>query len=133
MSILILVELTGLEAPYTGDTEFALIRRRYFPSLTKSLMTVFQTTTGGVPWEQLSTALQDQIPWINWLWVVYIAFVTFAISNVVTGIFVDQAMSSASNDMRNVALESQDQLQSNMREIRHIFKQADPQGRGYLD
>jgi len=133
MSILILVELTGLEAPYTGDTEFALIRRRYFPSLLKSCFTVFQTTTGGVPWEQLSTALQDQIPWVNWLWVVYIAFVTFAISNVVTGIFVDQAMSSASNDMRNVALESQDQLQSNMREIRHIFKQADPQGRGYLD
>merc|ERR1719424_1136846 len=94
---------------------------------------MFQAVTGGVYWEHLCTSLEDAMPWVAFMWIFYIGFVDFAITNTVTGIFVDQAMSSASDDSRNVALEESGQREGKLAGLRQVFLHAvDPPGSGQI-
>lgn len=124
LSVLILVELTSSDFSYDGDDTLARLRRQYFSSLARSLVTVYQCCTGGVLWESASTSLEAVIPWITALWVLFVGFVFFAISNVVTGIFVDQAMKSAHDDMQNVEIEEFDRQEGVAKAMRTLILES---------
>jgi len=132
VAILILVELTGSKDPYEGAEPQAELRRKYFPSLVRTQITLFQAATGGLDWEITSTALEDKIAWIPVLWCFYIGFVVFAIANTVTGIFVDQAMKSAAEDAQNVMMEEREKRDATVATLRQVFYAADGKGRGLL-
>lgn len=131
IAILILVELTNANTAF-DDSESGKLQSKYFCHLFRSLMTLFQTITGGVMWEEASSALHEAIPWLEILWVFYIGFCAFAIANTVTGIFVDQAMKSAQDDVRNVMQEEQEKRSAAIAELRNMFYHADSEGLGKL-
>lgn len=136
-SVLMLVELTNTAHAFHGaspadDTPHMVFRRTHFNSILTTLLTMFQTTTGGIMWEEASSALADSIQGVQVLWLLFISFVVFAIMNTVTGIFVDQAMKSASDDARNVALEERDKRARAMKQLRQLFKQADVGHKGQI-
>jgi len=131
-AVLLLGELTGGHSPYAGNSEGAILRRQYFPNLAKSLMTLFQCTTGGIDWEKPSSAIDELVPWMNGAWIFYIGFVVFAISNTMTGMFTDQAMKSAQDDMRNVMQEERDKREVTVAKIRQMFINIDKTQKGYV-
>jgi len=104
VSVLILTELTSKEGAYHVEPPNS-VHIGYFSDLPRSLVTMFQCTTFGLPWERVTTSLEPFMPWISGVWVLYMGFVVFAFMNTVTGLFVDEALKSSQDDHRNVMLE----------------------------
>jgi Ca2+-binding EF-hand superfamily protein len=73
--------------------------RDYFGSLSRTILTLYQTIVGGVDWDTLAQPMIEQIGWIHGLALAgYIAFAILALMNVVTGVFVQTALQSAKNE-----------------------------------
>jgi len=132
MSILVLIELTGNEEAY-DESEAGGRRKKYFASLAKTILTVYQATTGGLLWENVSSCIAPIIPHMNFLWVLYIGLVVFCIMNTVTGIFVDQAMKSAHDDQRNVAMEEFEKREVRLEALKATMRDFVVMGKNYLN
>jgi voltage-gated sodium channel len=72
VSVLVLGELTQVPNPF-GDGKFGEFRQMYFGNLPRTLFTIFQATTFGMPWEVMSTGLEDVMPWVCIVWILYMA------------------------------------------------------------
>jgi len=71
----------------------------YFGTLADSCLSLYQSISGGVNWNQLLRPFVDEIsPLIAPLFTFYIAFSVLAMMNVVTGVFVESALQSTSQD-----------------------------------
>lgn len=76
--------------------------RRYFGSVPASMLFLFAAISDGISWTNMSTPLFQA----GWVWLAlfigYIALVIFAVLNVVTGVFCQNAIESASLDQEMV-------------------------------
>jgi voltage-gated sodium channel len=95
---------------------------QYYGSLFRSVLSLFEAFTGGVDWDILAQPLVD-IHWIyGVIFVLYIAFALFAMMNVVTGVFVETALTNARQD--------KDSDLVNL--LREVFMKADDDGSGTM-
>jgi hypothetical protein len=121
------VFITGLIAD-AASTQPQLLDRTtdlhlYYGDLPRALMSLFQATTGGLDWDvMLRPLVRDVHPLMAIPFAMYIGFTLLAMMNVITGIFVDQALDTAksSKDM---------DLRSHMR---ILFLQTDKDSSGVL-
>jgi len=68
----------------------------YYGSVPISVLSVFQSLTGGVDWNDIVRPLIDHIsPWLGFCAVIYVAFALLAVMNIVTGTFVEISCSRA--------------------------------------
>eukprot|EP00927_Polykrikos_kofoidii_P029814 TRINITY_DN2570_c0_g2_i1.p1 TRINITY_DN2570_c0_g2~~TRINITY_DN2570_c0_g2_i1.p1 ORF type:complete len:632 (-),score=117.38 TRINITY_DN2570_c0_g2_i1:198-2093(-) len=75
---------------------------KLFGSLLTTMLTLYMNVTGGLDWAVANDQLsQLASPILNVLLVVYVAFCVFAMMNVITGVFVGQAMQSVQEDQDN--------------------------------
>lgn len=86
--------------------------RFYYGSLVASMLSCFKSVSEGIHWGELTTPLS---PAMQILFILYIAFVSFALMNMLTGIFVDKALQSGQSERRRFLLS----------EIRAIFTSGD--------
>eukprot|EP00927_Polykrikos_kofoidii_P075021 TRINITY_DN7107_c0_g1_i2.p1 TRINITY_DN7107_c0_g1~~TRINITY_DN7107_c0_g1_i2.p1 ORF type:complete len:692 (+),score=154.05 TRINITY_DN7107_c0_g1_i2:26-2077(+) len=88
-----------------------------YGTLDRSIITLFQTITDGMPWKEAVTPLANRMS--RWFILVYIAYVSFAVlalMNVITGIFVDTAVNFAEEDKKLTLLHQ-------IREVFELFTQ----------
>eukprot|EP00931_Biecheleriopsis_adriatica_P087960 TRINITY_DN62363_c0_g1_i1.p1 TRINITY_DN62363_c0_g1~~TRINITY_DN62363_c0_g1_i1.p1 ORF type:complete len:760 (+),score=143.25 TRINITY_DN62363_c0_g1_i1:40-2319(+) len=79
------------------DVEDPLVR--HFGSLSVSILSLYQTITGGLNWADLSDPLISRISiFMGLVMAFYIAFAVLAILNIVTGVFVEAALKNAKDD-----------------------------------
>jgi len=72
---------------------------RYFNTLGTAILSLWECISGGMDWGSVATPLiQDVSPAMAVVFSVYIAFSMLAMMNVITGIFVDNATTSAQQD-----------------------------------
>jgi len=72
---------------------------RYFGSLGKTMFSLFQAVTGGVDWSVMTDALGAEPTSITVLaFLLYVAFTTFAVLNVVSGVVLETAMEIAHDE-----------------------------------
>merc|ERR1719487_178838 len=76
-----------------------------FGSVAGSMLTLYMCIMGGIEWHDVSQLLLKVGPVYNYLFIFYITFLTFAVLNVVTGLFVDRLMSTARADTTAVRTE----------------------------
>merc|ERR1719171_944817 len=81
----------------------------------------------------ITQVLTQVSPWLSILYVCYVAFVLFAIMNIVTGVFVDQAMKIAQEDLDNVVQQDTNRREGFLNELRQIFTEADVNQSGTID
>jgi len=73
--------------------------RAYYGSMPKAVTSLYQAITGGVSWRDIVIPLQAHIsPWLLLPVCGYIAFALLALLNIITGVFVENAMKSAKKD-----------------------------------
>lgn len=66
---------------------------RWFGTVPRAMLSLFQALTGGVDWDDLVRPLGERIgAWLALLVTAYIAFFVLAVLNVVTGTFVESAI-----------------------------------------
>jgi len=83
----------------------------YYGSLGRTGLMLFMSVTGGIDWKEAVDPLVNDIsPWLAPIFVLYIAFVTLAVLNVITGVFVEAAL-------RNAKEEKDDFMINNVREL----------------
>lgn len=105
----------------------------HFGSVEKSLYTLFQSITGGKPWSHIAEALSEVSPAYAAIFVAFIALTTLAVFNMVTGIFVDAAISSAKHQRDEMTDIEQRIQETQANELRDVFHDLDSDGDGVLD
>lgn len=73
--------------------------QEHYSSLFRSVLSLFQAITGGVDWNELLAPLMLHIhPMIAVVFSFYICFAVLAMMNVITGVFVESALTAAKAD-----------------------------------
>jgi len=80
--------------------------KTYFGSLSPSMLSLYQAMSGGIDWYDLSTPLLHISAIQGVLFVLYIAFTVLALTNVVTGVFVEGALKSAKQEEEDVMMDT---------------------------
>mmetsp|Transcript_53000 Transcript_53000/g.152699 ORF Transcript_53000/g.152699 Transcript_53000/m.152699 type:complete len:820 (+) Transcript_53000:66-2525(+) len=71
----------------------------YFGTLSRSVISLFQTVTGGIDWRDVSSPLMRHIsPSMGFVFALYIACTSIALMNIVTGVFVEGALQRGRED-----------------------------------
>ncbi|CAJ1392620.1 unnamed protein product [Effrenium voratum] len=120
---------TDICTEYIGTPEHDVVTAQFlihrFGSLDASMHTLYASITGGLTWTEASDMLALVSPLWQLLFEVYIAFCTFAVLNVMTGVFCQSAIESAERDheliLQNVAHEKAKYF----RAVRRLFAQLD--------
>merc|ERR1712032_539383 len=104
----------------------------FYGSLTINLLSLFLAITGGIDWVDIMAPLK-LLPWTyTAVFMLFISFLTFGVLNLVTGIFVDSALSLSQNDKRDVIRNQVRQQDTWARQIQDIFSEADQDHSGTL-
>jgi len=91
-----------------------------FGSLPEALLLLLQAATGGMDWSAITDDLSSVSSLSVAVFVVYIIFVSFAVMNIMTGFFVECAMTSAEADLDrviNLQAEERERTAKNLREV----------------
>jgi len=82
-----------------ADTEAARELEEYFGSVSVSVMSLFQTVTGGLEWRDMVLPLMRHVsPAMGIVFGLYIVFTSMALMNIVTGVFVETALQRGRED-----------------------------------
>ncbi|CAE6971746.1 unnamed protein product [Symbiodinium natans] len=116
----------------------ALLALDHFGGLWPTCISLFSAVTGGNDWmmygEMLRRLRADEGDFTGELYFMvfgfYVAFCMIGLLNVVTGIFVDSAVSTRTED--EVVDAFTETMASRCREVRRIFNEADVEGKGAL-
>jgi len=96
-----------------------------FGSLDMSMMSLFLAITGGIDWGDLYF-LMKPLPSIHSLmFLFFISFSSIAMLNVVTGIFVENALLSGTNDREVVITEQIAEKNKNLQNMMNMFMEMD--------
>merc|ERR1719362_1246191 len=100
-------------------------------SVPQAMYTLFKVSTGGVSWGEVSDPLLATTGWSTFvIFLLYIAFFMFVMTNAVTAIFVSSAEEYASKDSHNMLY---DQLQAKteyMTRVVPLYREMDCDGNG---
>eukprot|EP00746_Dinoflagellata_sp_MGD_P026552 gnl/MRDRNA2_/MRDRNA2_162593_c0_seq1.p1 gnl/MRDRNA2_/MRDRNA2_162593_c0~~gnl/MRDRNA2_/MRDRNA2_162593_c0_seq1.p1 ORF type:complete len:361 (+),score=63.22 gnl/MRDRNA2_/MRDRNA2_162593_c0_seq1:50-1084(+) len=111
---------------------FLIIR---FGTLGRSMSSLYQAVTSGIDWGELNQALMStslQPHWVGIFFASYIAVTGIAIMNIVTGIFVDNAIKKHLQDKDMVIHDELAREGSYMNEVKKMFEEADHDHSGEL-
>jgi len=100
----------------------------WWGSVETSMGTLLMAITGGNDWKYLAEPLWQVGGLYYGLFLFYICFIVFAVLNVLTGIFVDQAMQMAKLDRDNVIQEALSKEENFARNMRDVFAIVDKDG-----
>lgn len=95
----------------------------FYGTLDRTMLTLYQTISEGLHWDVAMEPLRSHCsPWMALVFSLYIAFVTFAMLNVITGVFVESAIQTANDDKKKVL----------MYQMRQLFLEADVDNSGTI-
>mmetsp|Transcript_21150 Transcript_21150/g.49136 ORF Transcript_21150/g.49136 Transcript_21150/m.49136 type:complete len:645 (+) Transcript_21150:67-2001(+) len=99
--------------------------RSLFGSLGMTCYTLYLAVSGGISWGEVGQPLFD-IDWFHGMVLCFFTFfTTFALLNIITGIFVDTAIRSAESDKDYVIQETLHSTKRSLEELRQLFIIAD--------
>jgi len=125
--------LSGLE-PGTigGELELSEEQFKYFRSVRVAMLTLAMCTTGGKDWEDVWALLLPLGPGSSLIFVFYIAFFTFAVMNILTGIFVESALSLAKPTDTEALKQRRRKSEEEAEELTAILEMMDDDGDGCM-
>jgi Ca2+-binding EF-hand superfamily protein len=126
MEALDALENGGLE----GETQEALSKA--WGTLFRSMSTLFQSISGGVSWRDVIGPLADASRISSFLFPVYISFTTFAVLNVVTGVFCSTALEATQRNPDLVARNILDKRRETSRLLENLFTAIDDDDSGLI-
>lgn len=113
-----LVADTRLANPATDDSDLI----QWWGSVGRSCLTLFEAISGGCDWDSNVVPLMQINVLLGPCFCWYIAFAILALMNVVTGVFVENAIDSANKDKEKYLVQTAQEL----------FARADPNGTGVI-
>lgn len=107
------------------DTELWSAQRHYFRNVERTVLTLLESTMGGIDWDDVYVLIEPMgLVYIS-AYIFYIAFFTFAVMNILTGIFVDNAMKLCRPDDEELIIEQRLQDADDIKELHRIVGAMD--------
>ena len=106
-----------------ADYDFII---EYFGSVFQTVVTLFQSSTSGVDWNEPYKALRLTGDVMPVAFLVYVAFVFISVWNIVTSTFVEKALKLAQPDVDMLILEQQLQDFEDCKMLARLFKNMGP-------
>lgn len=106
--------------------------RQSFGTLDRSIMSLYMAMSGGSDWGPYFEACAKMGPVYQFLYLIFITFMIFAVVNIVTGVFVDSAMQANLADKDIVVAEEMESRKQYLDDIREIFQAMDDDGSGAI-
>ena len=100
--------------------------KTYFGSVGDTVITLFQSSTNGVDWNQPYQALLHTGQILPMAFLVYITFVVISVWNIVTSTFVEKALKLAQPDVDMLILEQQLQDFEDCKMLSKLFRNMGP-------
>eukprot|EP00746_Dinoflagellata_sp_MGD_P039947 gnl/MRDRNA2_/MRDRNA2_19642_c0_seq1.p1 gnl/MRDRNA2_/MRDRNA2_19642_c0~~gnl/MRDRNA2_/MRDRNA2_19642_c0_seq1.p1 ORF type:complete len:591 (+),score=119.97 gnl/MRDRNA2_/MRDRNA2_19642_c0_seq1:219-1775(+) len=114
------------------DIETRLFLYRYFGSFSRSMLTMFEITTGG--WAKVGRPIiEDVHPGYAVFFVIYASGISFAVMKVITAVFLRQTLQVANNDSDISIAEKMQGKDKYVKHVKSLFLQADTSGDGKVD
>jgi len=74
----------------------------FYGTLDRSMLSLFETVSEGIHWGDVLKPLSEYCsPWLTLVFICYVAFVLFAMMNVITAFFVESSIEAAAMEHRN--------------------------------
>jgi len=103
-----------------------------FGSLPRAMLTLYMSVTGGDDWGNTYAVVElTGLPY-QLLFLFFTFFFSFAVFNILTGVFVDKAMTAAQPDLEELLFEQQRQNNRKAAELRELCGLADQDGTGKI-
>eukprot|EP00429_Kryptoperidinium_foliaceum_P082482 CAMPEP_0176213856 /NCGR_PEP_ID=MMETSP0121_2-20121125/15875_1 /TAXON_ID=160619 /ORGANISM="Kryptoperidinium foliaceum, Strain CCMP 1326" /LENGTH=438 /DNA_ID=CAMNT_0017552933 /DNA_START=1 /DNA_END=1317 /DNA_ORIENTATION=- len=118
--------------PSGVGTELFDDQSAYFRSVRTAMLTLSMCTTGGRDWEDIWRLIEPLGTGPALAFVFYIAFFTFAVLNILTGIFVESALSLAKPTEQEALKQSRLQAEEEGEELTMILEALDDDGDGLM-
>lgn len=109
-----------------------VILKQYYGSLFKSMYTLFKAVAGGISWDVVVEPLGSASPIFVALFTIFIAFVYFAVLNVVTGVFCQSAIESAAHDADMVVHAQLANKKMYVDKVKALFMDIDADNSGFI-
>jgi len=105
---------------------------KYFGSLPTTMITLYMSIVGGIDWADAATPILQMNWYLGLLYFFYVAFAVLCVLNIVTGVFVENAMKRNKEDDEMVMMEQLDLRTQWLQEVKVLFDKADADGNGRL-
>lgn len=115
------------------DSEVTETLEKSFCSLGVTMYSLYKSITGGDDWSHFSDPLFEVDKFVGCLFCFYIAFTVFAVLNVVTGVFVENAIKINAKDADMIIMEQMYERRKHIEDVKKVFEKADSDGSGKLD
>jgi len=106
------------------------LARRYFGGLMETTYSLTQAIIGGKSWGEFTDVLLYVDKTTVFLFLCYIVFMIIAVLNVITGVFVDNAVATASKQREFLITQELNQTRKYVEEMQDIFSQIDTDNSG---
>merc|ERR1719188_2055197 len=97
------------------------------------MISLFLAVTGGFDYEIPLATLKSVHESMFWIFLAYVSVISFAVLNVVTGVFCQKAIKYASEDLENLAWEHFCEKKNYLRKVRAFFELLDTDESSELD
>jgi hypothetical protein len=104
----------------------------FFGNVEEAMLSLFKATTGGDDWSRFYDMLRTTGITNTGIFVFFVAFSQVALMNILTGLFVEQAMKLAEPDREALFLEKRKAELRSVQELAVICNDLDVDGNGYI-
>lgn len=104
-----------------------------YGTLFRTVYSLFKSVAGGISWGEVCDPLIVISPVLAMVFCFFIIFVSFAVLNIVTGIFVENSIKSMDHDRENKIIEFADQMETVTADAKSVFTSLDEDNSGWVD
>jgi len=106
--------------------------KQYLGSVQQAMLTLYMTATGGDDWSVYYSVVQSTGTFGATVFILYVGFIEIAVMNILTGLFVENAMKLAKPDRDIRALEVCREEVSQQKQLMRLCEELDQDGSGTL-
>eukprot|EP00929_Paragymnodinium_shiwhaense_P080205 TRINITY_DN41817_c0_g1_i1.p1 TRINITY_DN41817_c0_g1~~TRINITY_DN41817_c0_g1_i1.p1 ORF type:complete len:703 (-),score=161.17 TRINITY_DN41817_c0_g1_i1:125-2233(-) len=110
-----------------GD-ETAQALQEAWGQLDVTMLMLFQAMCGGADWGDIFDTLSPLSGFYKFVFILFVSFAVFVLVNVITGVFVENAISTAHSDRETLIAERRAEMEAYLRNMKLLFSEMDSDG-----
>eukprot|EP00929_Paragymnodinium_shiwhaense_P025860 TRINITY_DN15540_c0_g1_i1.p1 TRINITY_DN15540_c0_g1~~TRINITY_DN15540_c0_g1_i1.p1 ORF type:complete len:448 (+),score=69.31 TRINITY_DN15540_c0_g1_i1:187-1530(+) len=131
-AIVILGEKTDWKDAAEAAPDYMPQMLRDFGSVPRTMFTLLKCVTGGVSWGEAAAVVSHLGTSFTITFLVFITFTIFAMLNVITGFFCEDAAATAAKDKSDAILQQLKDKDSYLKQFKTVFREIDTDKSGYM-
>lgn len=115
-----------------GDADVKGRLLHYWSTVYRSMLSLHRAISGGEDWGDVGEALKAVGEHYYIVFLFFVSFIIFAVLNILTGIFLEQAVKVSERDHSTIAHETKEQEQEDLHDLKSLFREVDVDDSGTI-